>query len=799
MSSSRSTTARRAVVRWSWRLFRREWRAQLIVLCLATVAVAAAIVGSTMAVRATSDTAGEFGNARAVIQLFSEDPAATVATAVALTSTYDGAERIDHQRWTVPGSTAAIDARSFDPGQHLVAPMIGLLDGRYPEATGEVALTHRVATLLDVRLGGTVTLAGADRTVTGIVENPRRLSDEFALVPPGSITAPAVVDVFVTEFSGLHGAQADNVQVGVMDRSDQGGARVVLVALVIAVAMVLVGLVAAAGFLVVAQRRQRQLGLLAAIGATRQHLRMVMLANGAIVGAVAAVLGTVLGVAGWNLVLPVVRSTADRQLGRLDLAWSAVVLIAALSVSTSTLAAWWPARTASRVPVMTALSGRPPQLRPVRRPIFVAVVVLAAGMGAIVASGVTRPNPKPLLLVVGLLAVVFGNILASPGAIRLAAVPARWAPLATRLALRDLARYRARASAALAAVTLGLGIAAGVVVIAGASASREQDAANLPADEVLVHAGGDSRQLAGPPTADTATLDAAAATVVTAFGDGATTLPLDVAVTGSSARPLTIGVRADPQSLEFIGPAYVATPELLAHYGIAATSIPAGADAITSRADDVVVVEQGGGRDAGTGPPAIRVAGLPHDSSEPTALVTQSAMQRLDWQPRRSAWLVTLPDAPTTQQLDAARAAAARAGYAIETREQPASPASLQDWATIIGIVLALLIIVMSIGLLRSESAGDVRTLAANGAPARVRRSIAASTAGTLALLGAVLGILGAYLAAISAFHADLGRLHPVPFAQLLGVLVGLPLLAAALAWLAAGRQPPTISRRTLD
>ena len=32
--------ARRAVIRWAWRLFRREWRQQLLVLAMLTVAVA---------------------------------------------------------------------------------------------------------------------------------------------------------------------------------------------------------------------------------------------------------------------------------------------------------------------------------------------------------------------------------------------------------------------------------------------------------------------------------------------------------------------------------------------------------------------------------------------------------------------------------------------------------------------------------------------------------------------------------------------------------------------------------------
>src|SRR5688500_20292853 len=36
-------TARRAVARWAWRLFRREWRQQVLVLALLTAAVAASI------------------------------------------------------------------------------------------------------------------------------------------------------------------------------------------------------------------------------------------------------------------------------------------------------------------------------------------------------------------------------------------------------------------------------------------------------------------------------------------------------------------------------------------------------------------------------------------------------------------------------------------------------------------------------------------------------------------------------------------------------------------------------------
>ena len=56
--------ARRAVIRWAWRLFRREWRQQLLVLALIVVAVAATIVGAAVATNTPSPAGAGFGTAR---------------------------------------------------------------------------------------------------------------------------------------------------------------------------------------------------------------------------------------------------------------------------------------------------------------------------------------------------------------------------------------------------------------------------------------------------------------------------------------------------------------------------------------------------------------------------------------------------------------------------------------------------------------------------------------------------------------------------------------------------------------
>ena len=61
--SSGGIAARRAMVRWAWRLFRREWRQQLLILLLIVVAVAAVVVGAAVAVNTPPPADAGFGTA----------------------------------------------------------------------------------------------------------------------------------------------------------------------------------------------------------------------------------------------------------------------------------------------------------------------------------------------------------------------------------------------------------------------------------------------------------------------------------------------------------------------------------------------------------------------------------------------------------------------------------------------------------------------------------------------------------------------------------------------------------------
>jgi putative ABC transport system permease protein len=61
--TSGGIAARRAVIRWARRMFRREWRQQLLVLTLLTVAVAAAIASITVVYNTAPADNAEHGSA----------------------------------------------------------------------------------------------------------------------------------------------------------------------------------------------------------------------------------------------------------------------------------------------------------------------------------------------------------------------------------------------------------------------------------------------------------------------------------------------------------------------------------------------------------------------------------------------------------------------------------------------------------------------------------------------------------------------------------------------------------------
>ena len=164
-----------------------------------------------------------------------------------------------------------------------------------------------------------------------------------------------------------------------------------------------------------------------------------------------------------------------------------------------------------------------------------------------------------------------------------------------------------------------------------------------------------------------------------------------------------------------------------------------------------------------------------------------------------AGWFLQTRSPLTTAQINSAQRAAAAAGITIETRQKLTSNAKLRDGATAVGLLVALGVLAMTVGLIRSETANDLRTLAATGATSTTRRTITGATAGALALLGALLGTGGAYLALIAWHRSDLHPLTQIPYLDLVVIIVGLPLIAITGGWLLAGREPSSIAHQALE
>ena len=184
-------------------------------------------------------------------------------------------------------------------------------------------------------------------------------------------------------------------------------------------------------------------------------------------------------------------------------------------------------------------------------------------------------------------------------------------------------------------------------------------------------------------------------------------------------------------------------------------------------------------------------------------MITEHAVHRYDLQVSTNGWLIETAQPLTATQINGAQQTAAAAGMTVETKNDQPTSAEIVNWATVFGIVLALGILAMSVGLIRSETAGDLRILAATGASSSTRRSITAATAGALGVLGAVVGTVGGYLATAGFLRDNaqdgLGSLANVPVRNLLVILVGMPLAAAVGGWLLAGREPRAIARQPME
>ncbi|HLK45429.1 MAG TPA: hypothetical protein VKT18_05550, partial [Acidimicrobiales bacterium] len=266
--------ARRAVLRWSLRTFRREWRQQILICALIALAVAGTIFGAGIISGSQVPQNVGFGTANEISQLAGNDPHLAVELA-ALRHHFGPTSVIESEAITT-GTAGGATIESFDTHGPFVGSMLQVTEGRLPKARDEVDLTSALAGLYSLHVGDTWSALGTTWHVVGEVAEPTDLNADLALAVPGAIANPTSVTTLfdatparIATFVPPRGTYSTLVNSLVPLPPAPGlsvGELIILVAATFG--MLFIGLIAVAGFTVMAHRRTRAIGMLGALGAS---------------------------------------------------------------------------------------------------------------------------------------------------------------------------------------------------------------------------------------------------------------------------------------------------------------------------------------------------------------------------------------------------------------------------------------------------------------------------------------------------------------------------------------------------
>ncbi|MFE3492021.1 ABC transporter permease [Streptomyces sp. NPDC059175] len=249
---------------------------------------------------------------------------------------------------------------------------------------------------------------------------------------------------------------------------------------VVGLAMLEICLLAGPAFAVGARRSRRQLGLVGANGGERRHVRAVVLAGGLVIGFAAAVVGTSLGLILTLALRPVLEEYLGARFGSFDVRPLELLGIGLLAVVTGLMSAIVPAVTASRQTVLASLTGR----RGVRRSsrVLPLVGLVAVGLGTAIALYGSAYSDQFIIVAGGSALAELGVVAMTPALVGLFGRTGRWLPLSPRLALRDAVRNRGRTAPAVAAVLAAVAgtVAVATYTASGESQGKAEYEARLP-------------------------------------------------------------------------------------------------------------------------------------------------------------------------------------------------------------------------------------------------------------------------------------------------------------------------------
>lgn len=426
--------------------------------------------------------------------------------------------------------------------------------GREPAVGApEVDITSSLAERLEVGLGDRLSLAGpagpvsvtvtgvlADRgaatanqgavlfssvaTVQGFLGHPGAANGVAVDLEPGTDAAEWIA-AHRTALRDVSVQEAANVAAGFRSFIDGVHAALTLVA---AIALFVGGFLVHLTFSVAVAERTRTLGTLRALGAVRRRVRRVVVGEAALLGAVCAAGGLVIGYLLSVAAVGLIGSLLDLDTGTVGVPVGAAVLSSVVGVAVAVLASWLPARRAARLdPVLAMRGGAVAIERPPRRWLGPVLVPLGAWVGYGAGSITVSALGVALLLAGAVLSVQ--RAMAPLGRLA-AALARRVSPGTGTLAVRHVDAERSRSSHTLALVMVSL------ATVLAVAASHRAMAASL--QEILDEMAG-AVQVGAPGAVD----DALGAELAAVPGVG-TVSPLRFGITEVVFRPAGAGAGA---------------------------------------------------------------------------------------------------------------------------------------------------------------------------------------------------------------------------------------------------------------
>ena len=412
--------------------------------------------------------------------------------------------------------------------------------GRLPKTTGEVAIDSMLAEQQGLSVGDTIRLtskiddakavhsaptvvgiisAGADSretdtdTLYATTEQLQAMGARmdyrslYVKAKPGTDASALLTKVSQTVHSVQPAASVQSRDEAIAQRAQAqtGGTTIAsIINLLAPVCAVVAIIVIATTFSTLVARQTRMVGLMRCIGTTRRQVMLAVLRTGLMTGLVGSVLGAALGT-GLGAIAVSSGTFADLKADQLTISPVSLGLTVALGTLVTLIAVLRPARKATRVSPLVALTGQVTSTKQAgRRRMWVAVagVIIAVIGAAIVALGIQASDIY--ITASGSAVVVVGTVLSLPllvtaiiGFIGKVSGDTRLPVL--QLATRNLARNSGRSAAT--AATLFVCVLVGSALFVGLSSL------NASFDAILGHSSPvDARIFGVTPQTDTAQL-----------------------------------------------------------------------------------------------------------------------------------------------------------------------------------------------------------------------------------------------------------------------------------------------------